>query len=80
MLTLKSSAHIRTGRNIKGLHACFPSTGLPLVQIDKGRIFFENAALSVRQMRRAWLARLWSRNLGGGNRAEGKHRSKENRR
>lgn len=63
MLTTKGSAHVRTCRSIKGLHACLPSTGLPLTVLDRGRMSLEDSALTVRQMRREWLARLWRRHV-----------------
>ncbi len=59
MITLKNSAHIRTGRNIKGQHACPSSTGLPLFHVDGWRIARANSVLAAGESRREWLFHQW---------------------
>jgi hypothetical protein len=63
MLMLRSSAHIRGSRNLKGLHACHASTGAPLFRADMNRMSRENAALAIRELRCEWLARLWMNHI-----------------
>lgn len=60
MLTLRNSAHIRTSRNIKGLHACPSSTGLQLFHADATRMDRANIVLAAAELRREWLAHLWT--------------------
>lgn len=63
MLTLKSAAHIATGRNLKSFHACPASTGLPMTHLDCQRIDQEAWALARRTLRRFWLARRWNEHV-----------------
>jgi len=63
MLMLNSSPHIRTGRNIKSLHACQTSTGLSMSHVDVQRACREEMALINRALRRPWLAQQWSEHL-----------------
>lgn len=63
MLTLKSSSHIHTGRNIKSLHSCQTSTGLSMNHVDVQRACREEIALVNRTLRRSWLARQWNEHL-----------------
>lgn len=60
MLTTKTSDHIRTSKNIRGLHCCPTSTGFPLFRLDAKRLVQQEAALTTRNLRRAWLEHLWS--------------------
>lgn len=60
MLTLKSSAHIRRSRNIKGFRSCRHATGVSLAHLDRGRISLEEERLPLREARRRWLAKNWS--------------------
>lgn len=63
MLTLRGSAHIRTSRNIKGLHACPTSTGLSMFHLQAWHMFREDAALQAREVRRALIANLWREHM-----------------
>jgi hypothetical protein len=59
MLTTRASEHIRKSKNIRGVHSCRTSTGLPLFHLDARRLVQEEAALTTRNLRRAWLENLW---------------------
>ncbi len=63
MLTMKGASHINTKSNIKGLHSCRPSTGVPLFHVDLQRLYHANMALALRRLRRDWLASLWQEHL-----------------
>jgi hypothetical protein len=63
MLTLKNSTHIRSSRNIKGLHACPSSTGLLMSHVDGMRMARAGKVLAAGQSRREWLADLWMEHL-----------------
>ena len=63
MLTLRSSAHIRTSRNIKGLHACSTSTGFSLFHLHAWHMSRESAALKNRELHRALIAHLWNEHM-----------------
>lgn len=63
MLVLRGSDHIRTHRNIKGQGSRVASSGPPSALADRGRICREDAAMAGRELRRAWLARLWRQHL-----------------
>lgn len=63
MLLLKSSSHIRTGRNIKSFHSCQMSTGLSISHVDVQRVYREAIALTNRVLRRSWLAQQWNEHL-----------------
>ena len=63
MLTLKSSPHIRTSRNIKSFHSCQTSTGLSMSHVDDQRACREEMALVNRALRGSWLAQQWSEHL-----------------
>jgi hypothetical protein len=59
MLITRASDHIRKSKNIRGLHSCRTSTGFPLFHLDAKRLAQEEAALTTRNLRRAWLENLW---------------------
>lgn len=61
MLTTKTSDHIRTSSNIRRLHSCLTSTGFPLLHMDARRLVQQEAALTTRNLRRAWLEHLWNK-------------------
>ena len=63
MLTLRGSAHIRTSRNIKGLHACSTSTGFSLFHLHAWQMSRESASLKTRELRRALIAHLWREHM-----------------
>jgi hypothetical protein len=63
MLTLKSSSHIRTSRNIKSFRWCQTSTGLSLSHVDVQRACRQEIALVNRTLRRSWLAQRWNEHL-----------------
>ena len=50
--TLKSAAHIRTARHIKGFRSARMSTGVPMEALDGGRIRFEYERLTCRKRHR----------------------------
>ena len=61
MHTLKNSAHIRTSRNVKSFCSCRHATGEPSADLDQGRMALEGERLSIRVLRRIWLARKWNK-------------------
>lgn len=63
MLTLNSSPHIRTGRNIKSFRSCQTSAGLSMSHVDVQRACREEMALINRALRRSWLAHQWDEHL-----------------
>ncbi len=63
MLTLKSCRHLRTSRNLAGLHGCRTSTGLSMQEVAQGRLVREEKALTLREWRRRWLDLLWRAHL-----------------
>lgn len=60
MLTLKSSAHIRTIRHIKSFRACPNATGILMTHLERQRIAREEQRLASREARRLWLNQEWS--------------------
>ena len=60
MLTLKTSAVIRTNRNIKSFRSCPSSTGLFMRHLDASRQDVQEIRLAHRQLRRLWLQEQWS--------------------
>ena len=65
MLTLKSSRHIRTTRNIKGFRSCQHATGESLADLDAQRIAREEARLAARAARRLRLEEEWDKHFYG---------------
>ena len=63
MLTLQSSRHIRTSRNIKGFRSCQHAAGESLSHLDAPRIPGEEARLASRAARRLWLEGEWDKHL-----------------
>jgi hypothetical protein len=60
MLTLKTSAHIQTSRNIKSFCSCPSSTGLFMGHLEARRQYAQEIRLAHRQLRRLWLEEQWS--------------------
>jgi hypothetical protein len=60
MLTIKSSAHLRTNRHRRSFRACPGSTGVPALRAEAGRHLQERIGLANRVSRRIWLEALWS--------------------
>lgn len=60
MLTIRTSDHIRTKGNLRGLHSCRTATGFPKMHLDARRLSQQEAALITRILRRAWIEQLWS--------------------
>jgi len=60
MLTLKSSPHIRTSKNIKSFRSCQTSTGLSMSHVDDQRACREEMALANRTLRCSRLAQQWN--------------------
>lgn len=52
MLTVKTSEQLRTMRNVKSYRASPTSTGMPMWCMELGRLYQEEAALSMRKMHR----------------------------
>lgn len=63
MLTLKSSPHIPSSRNIKSFHFGRTSTGLPMGHVDTQRRYREKNVLAGRIVRFSWFARQWRQHL-----------------
>lgn len=63
MLTLKSSAHIRTIRHSKSFRSCPNATGILMTHLERQRIAREEQRLASREARRVWLERQWSEHL-----------------
>ena len=62
MLTLKSSRHICTSRNIKGFRSCQPPAESP-AHLDEHRLAREEERLAAREARRVWLAEQWDKHF-----------------
>jgi hypothetical protein len=60
VLTLKTSAAIRTNRNIKSSRSCPSSTGLFMRRLEARRQDVQEVRLAHRQLRRLWLQEEWS--------------------
>ena len=60
MLVLKTSAHIRAGRHIKGLNSCRHSTGIALSHLETLRLRREEARLARAEARRGWIIEQWN--------------------
>jgi hypothetical protein len=56
MLPIRSSAHIRTSRNIRGFRTCRHTTGISMAPVGNACLVREEKGLAVRQMHRMWLA------------------------
>jgi len=56
MITLKSSTHIHTSRNIKGFRSGRHTTGVSLAHVDGTRIEYEKERFALREARLFWLA------------------------
>lgn len=63
MLTIRTSAHIRTSRHRNGFHDCPASTGVPLVHVAAARQHQAWLCLFAREARRAWLWDAWRAQL-----------------
>ncbi len=59
MLTIKSSAHLRTNRHRRSFRSCPSSTALPAWSVEAGRDLQERIGLANRESRRIWLEALW---------------------
>ena len=60
MLTIQSSAHLRTNRHRRSFRTCPSSTGVPALRVEAGRHLQERIGLANRKSRRMWLEELWS--------------------
>lgn len=60
MLTIKSSAHLRTNRHRRSFRSCPSSTGVPALRVEAGGHLQERIGLANRVSRRIWLEELWS--------------------
>lgn len=65
MLTLKSSRHLRTTRNIKGFRSCQHASGESLAHLDAQRIAREETRLAARAARRLRLQEEWNKHFDG---------------
>ena len=63
MLTLKTSAHIRSIRHSKSFRSCPNATGVSLAHLDRRRILLEEKRLAWRETRRLWLNEEWGGHL-----------------
>lgn len=63
MLTLKTSAHIRTIRHSKSFRSCPNATGVSMAHLDLRRILLEEKRLAWREGRRLWRNQEWSEHL-----------------
>jgi len=61
MITLKSSTHIRTSRNIKGFRSGQHATGVSLAHFDGARIEYEKERFALREAHRLCLADQWTK-------------------
>ena len=59
MLTLRTSDHLRTSRNVRGFRSCGHLTGAQARDPDRGPVLHEENRRLRRQARRAWLERQW---------------------
>ena len=59
MLTLKSSAQVRTSRHVRGFRSCANSTGISVEHLDRARLQRESAGLAATEARRLWLKHAW---------------------
>lgn len=64
MLTTRTSDHIRSKGNLRGMHSCRTATGFPMMHLDARRLAQQEAGLITRILRRAWLDHLWKRHQG----------------
>ena len=60
MLSIKTSGHIHTMRNIKSYRACPTSTGVSQYDVDTEKQLRETMRLLQRKMRRWWLNEQWN--------------------
>ena len=63
MLTQKSSAHIRTVRNLKGFRSGPHATGVSMAHLERRRMLLDEERLARRQARCLWLNQEWSGHL-----------------
>jgi hypothetical protein len=61
MLMIKTCNQIATMRQVKSYRSCPTSTGLPVAEVDKGRMFKEEVSRSRRELRRRWLTNCWEK-------------------
>lgn len=59
MLTIRTAAHIRTARSLKGFRSCAVSTGVCDRRADVSRVVRAEAGLEASDLRRRWLASRW---------------------
>jgi hypothetical protein len=63
MLTVKTSAHIRTNQYRGDFRLCPASTGAPRARAGVSRLLRERSRLSNAESRRLWLADRWSTHM-----------------
>lgn len=59
MLTIRTAAHIRGARSLKGFRSCAVSTGVSDRHVDVYRLVRAVATLDASERRREWLAWQW---------------------
>lgn len=64
MLTIRTAAHIRGARSLKGFRSCAVSTGVPNRRADVVRTLGAETGRESRQRRRRWLASEWGAHAG----------------
>jgi len=65
MLTLRTSGHIRSRRNIRSFRAIRNSAGSSSACLDRARLAREKKRLAARETRRRWLTRQWDEHFDG---------------
>ncbi len=59
MLTIRTAAHIRGARNVKGFRSCHASTGISGPDLEPQRQMRSEADRATRELRRRWLTQHW---------------------
>ncbi|MBI2219427.1 MAG: hypothetical protein HYU51_19280 [Candidatus Rokubacteria bacterium] len=76
MLTIRTAAHIRGARSLKGFRSCGVSTGVCDQRADVSRVFRAEAGLEASELRRRWLASRWEAHEARAARSR-RHRGRE---
>jgi hypothetical protein len=63
VITARTSAHIRTSRNVRRLRSCPQGTGVSLATGDAVRLAREEEGLAAREARCLWLKEHWTRHF-----------------
>ena len=59
MLTIRTAAHIRGAKSVKGFRSCPASTGVLVTELETNRLLRGEAGRCTHESRRRWLARQW---------------------